>query len=164
MPVEIPTARLGESLADYTRPELIIPRLHAADPLGVIEELSRCLREQEIIGDLFSFYHAAVNHEFLCNSALRSGLAVPHARSSQVNRLMMAVGRASRPMTWGGKGSWPVDHVFLLAVPSTAAQEHLSLLSGIAGFANQPEMLARLRAATGAHGMFEILTDVKTAS
>jgi mannitol/fructose-specific phosphotransferase system IIA component (Ntr-type) len=53
--------------------------------------------------------------------------------------------------------SWPVEFVFLLAVPSTDALEYLSLLSSIAGFGHQPEMLARLRGSADAGNIFELL-------
>jgi PTS system fructose-specific IIC component len=161
MPIETTCPGIRVSLADYTRAELVVARLRASDPLGIIEELSHALRLQEVLGDLFSFYHAAVNHEFLSNSALPAGLAIPHARSTQVSRLTMAVGRTAKPVIWGGKGSLPVDLVFLLAVPATAAQDHLSLLSGIAGLANQSEMLRQLRAAPDARGMFELLNVIQ---
>ena len=165
MSAEIMAGAVDEILAEYTRPELIVPCLRATDPLGMVEELSQCLRGQEIIGDLFSFYHAAVNHEFLSPSALRSGIAIPHARSSHVRRLTMAVGRARQPVLWGGREALPVDLVFLLAVPATAAEEHLALLSGIAGLANQTGMLHRLRTSPDARGMFEVLRAFpKTAS
>jgi mannitol/fructose-specific phosphotransferase system IIA component (Ntr-type) len=147
MPCEISPAGTLVSIADYTRPELIVPRLRGSDPAGIIEELSQRLRAGGIIGDVLSFYQAVVNHEFLSNSALPAGIATPHARSAQVSRLTLAVGRTREPVVWGMKESWPVEHVFLLAVPPTDASNYLSLLSGIAGFGRRPEMLARLHAA-----------------
>ena len=102
------------------------------EPAGIIEELSQRLRGNGIVGDVLSFYQAVVNHEFLSNSALPAGIATPHARSAQVSRLTLAVGRADEPVVWGIKESWSVEYVFLIAVPSTEALNHLALLSGIA--------------------------------
>jgi mannitol/fructose-specific phosphotransferase system IIA component (Ntr-type) len=157
MPCEILPAGILVSIADYTRPELIVPQLRERDPAGIIEELSQRLRANGIVGDVLSFYQAVVNHEFLSSSALPSGIATPHARSAQVSRLMLAVGRAREPVVWGIKESWSIEFIFLLAVPSTEALNHLALLSGIAGLGRQPEMLARLRAAADARGVFDLL-------
>ena len=147
------------SLADYTRPELIVPRLRESDPAGIIEELSHRLRAHGIVGDLLSFYHDAINREFLSNSALPVGIATPHARSAQVGRLRLAIGRTSEPVVWGMRGSWTVDCVFLIAVPATDAREYLSLLSGIAAFGHRPEMLQQFRAAADAESVFELLQE-----
>jgi len=160
MPSEISVAGMQGSIAEYTRPELMIPRLRETDQAGIIKELSHQLHDHGDIGDLLAFYHAAVNHEFLCNSALRTGVAIPHARSPQVSRLTLAVGRTNHPVIWGAKGSWGVTLVFLIAVPATDAMDHLSLLSGIAGLVRQSDLLARLGGTTDAREMFELLTQI----
>jgi len=160
MPCENSPAGTLVSVADYTRPELIVPRLRECDPAGIIEELSQRLRAGGIITDVLSFYQAVVNHEFLSNSALPAGIATPHARSTQVGRLTLAIGRTDEPVVWGMKESWSVEYVFLIAVPPTDASNYLSLLSGIARFGNRPEMLARLHTATDARCIFELLKEI----
>ncbi len=68
------------SLADYTRPELIVPRLRERDTAGIISELSQALQREGCVADVLPFYHAALNRELLTNSALDCGMAFPHAR------------------------------------------------------------------------------------
>ena len=160
MPCEFAAVGKRVSLADFTRPELIVPRLLGSDPAGIIKELSQRLQAHAEIGEVLSFYHAAFNHDLLTNSALPAGIAIPHARSAQVRRLTLAVGRARRPVVWGLRNSWSVDHVFLIAVPATDAVDYLALLSSIARFGRQPEMLAGLRAAADAGCIFEFLKNV----
>ncbi len=58
MPCDIPSATTLFSVADYTRPELIVPRLRERDPAGIIEELSQRLRTSGIITDVLSFYQS----------------------------------------------------------------------------------------------------------
>jgi len=164
MPCEISRNDMAASIAAYTRPDLIIPRLRESDPAGIIEELTTRLHEQGIIGDTLSFYDAAINHEFLSNSALPTGIATPHARSMQVRRLTLVIGRASEPLIWGMQESWPVEYIFLLAVPPTDGLDYLSLLSGIAGFSRRPELLARLHAATDARCIYDLLKEITVRS
>ena len=160
MPCEISSAGILVSVADYTRPELIVPRLRERDPVVIIEELSQRLRAGGIIGDVLSFYQTVVNHEFLSNSALPIGIATPHARSAQVSRLTMAIGRTGEPVDWGTTESLPVEYVFLIAVPLTDATNYLSLLSGLAGFGRWPEMLTRQRSAADARSIFKLLKEI----
>lgn len=157
MPCELPRLAARDHLADYTRPELIVPQLRGTDLAEIIEELSHRLRMQGAIGDVLSFYHAALNCEFLSSSAMPCGVAVPHARSVQVQRLTFAMGRTTKPVVWGTRGSWRVDCVFLIAVPSTEALEYLTLLSSIAHSGRQSNWLAGLRSAPDAERIFGLL-------
>src|ERR1039457_3556076 len=89
------------SLADYTRPALIVPRLRERDTAGIINELSQVLQRQGCVADVLPFYQAALNQELLTTSALDCGIAFPHARLSAVRQLQFALGRAPEPLIWG---------------------------------------------------------------
>jgi mannitol/fructose-specific phosphotransferase system IIA component (Ntr-type) len=149
------------SLADYTRSALIVPRLRERDAAGIISELSQLLQREGSVPDVLQFYQAALNQELLANSALDSGLAFPHARLSGVKRLQFAFGRAPEPVVWGARSSWPVQLVFLLAVPATDAAGYLHLLASLARLGQQPELLATLRGAESAEAILEALQQVK---
>lgn len=146
------------SMMEYTRPELIVPDLRETDIAGIIGQLSQGLQRQRVVSDLLPFYHAALNQELLHNSALESGIAIPHARLAGVKQLQFAFGRAALPISWGVKGSWAVQYVFLVAVPASDSATYLQLLAGIARLSQQPAQLAELRQARGAEeilGVFE---------
>jgi mannitol/fructose-specific phosphotransferase system IIA component (Ntr-type) len=151
------TAATATSLADYTQPSLIITPLRERDVAGIISQLSRALQRDGCVADLLPFYHAALNQELLASSALESGIALPHARLSGVKQLQFAFGRAPEPVNWGPKGAWPVQLVFLLAVPATDAAAYLHLLASLARLAREPERLAQLRAAQDAKTLFALL-------
>jgi mannitol/fructose-specific phosphotransferase system IIA component (Ntr-type) len=148
------------SLAAYTRASLIIPQLAQRDTPGIISELSQLLQRQGGVPDLLPFYHAALNQELMSSSALECGIALPHARLSGVRRLQFALGRLSEPVSWGAKSAWPVQLVFLLAVPATDAACYLHLLGSLARLGQNPEQLAELRSATDAEQMLSVLEHV----
>ena len=77
-------------LADYTQPALIVPQVRERDTAGVVKELSQLLHQQGCVTDLLAFYHAALNHEFLVNSATDCGIAFPHARLNGVTHSCFA--------------------------------------------------------------------------
>ena len=146
-------ALAASSLADFTRPQLVVPSLRERDAAGIISELSHVLQDQGIVPDVLPFYHAALNQELLANSALQSGIAFPHARLSSVRQLQFALGRAPSPIVWGPKSSWPVQLVFLIAVPATDGAAYLQLLAALARLGRQPEILAELRRAQTVDGL-----------
>ena len=154
-------ALTAASLLDYTRPELVLPELRETDTAGILGQLSQALQSQGVFADLLPFYHAALNQELLHNSALESGIAIPHARLAGVKRLQFSFGRAPVAITWGARGSWTVQFVFLVAVPASDSASYLQLLAGIARLSQQPEQLAQLRTATGVNGVLAVLEQVR---
>jgi PTS system fructose-specific IIC component len=95
MPSDVTVGPAGLlTLADYTRPALIVSQLHERDTAGIIGELSKVLQQEGVVSDVLPFYHAALNHELLSNSALGCGIALPHGRLSGVKQLQFAFGRA----------------------------------------------------------------------
>jgi PTS system nitrogen regulatory IIA component len=149
------------ALADYTRTALIVPRLREGDTAGIISELSQILHHEGGVPDVLPFYQAALNQELLTNSALDCGLAFPHARLSGIKRLQFALGRTLEPIAWGAKSSWPVQLIFLLAVPATDAAGYLQLLASLARLGQQPEVLAQLRAAENAEAILTVLGNIR---
>src|SRR5579862_1854666 len=158
MPFDVTVGPVGQlTLARYTSPSLVVPRLRQRDAAGVISELSQVLQREGCVADLLPFYHTALNHELMTSSAHASGIALPHGRLSGVKKLQFAFGRAPEPLVWGPKGCWPVQLVFLLAVPATDAACYLHLLASFARLGDQPEKLAALRSAPDAEAMLALL-------
>jgi mannitol/fructose-specific phosphotransferase system IIA component (Ntr-type) len=154
------TSKLG-SLAEYTRPGLIVPQLQERDTAGVVNELTRILHREGCVPDVLAFYHAALNHEFLVNSATESGIAVPHARLNSVTNSGFAFGRATAPLMWGPRPSRPVEFVFLLSVPATDAAGFLQLLSALARFGQEEDLLAALRAEPSSEAIFNLFKRIR---
>jgi mannitol/fructose-specific phosphotransferase system IIA component (Ntr-type) len=148
-------------LADYTRPALVQPCLRERDTAGIISELSQALQQQGFVPDVLPFYHAALNRELMANSALDCGIAFPHARLGGVKQLQFALGRVPHPVIWGAKGSWPVQLVFLLAVPATGAANYLHLLASLARLGQQPELVGQLRSAGSTDLILGLLSKIR---
>jgi mannitol/fructose-specific phosphotransferase system IIA component (Ntr-type) len=154
-------AESSVSLADYTRPALIVPQLRERETAGVIKELSQLLQREGCVPELLPFYNETLNREFLVNTATENGFAFPHARLSGVSRMYFALGRSRQPLTWGAKGSLPVSFVFLVAVPATDAASYLQLLSGLLRLGNQAEGLRQLREAETAWDIYQVIQQAR---
>src|SRR5262249_4780563 len=146
---------------DYTHADLIIPELREADPPGIISELSHQLQRHGCLLDILPFYQAALNQELLAGSAVECGLAFPHARLKGVKRLQFAIGRAQQRVSWGPKGSIPVQLVFLFAIPATDAAPYLQLRAALARLGRHVQLLTELRVATTTEAVFSVLQKLK---
>ena len=163
MLTETTTSAAGiSSLADFSRPALVVPQLRQRDAAGIISELSLVLQREGSVPDVLPFYQAALNQELMTNSALPCGLAFPHARLNGVKRLQFAFGRTPKPIAWGTKSSWPVQFIFLLAVPATDAAAYLHLLASLARLAQREDFLTELREAPDAEAILSVLGKIRT--
>jgi mannitol/fructose-specific phosphotransferase system IIA component (Ntr-type) len=162
MPIETTTNSVTPAtLCHYTRGPLVVPQLRLRDTAGVISELSHALQRDGCVPDVLPFYHTALNRELLANSAVECGIALPHARLSGVKRLQFAFGRTLQPIMWGAKSPWPVDLIFLLAVPATDAVSYLHLLASLARLGHQRELLTELRQASDTEAILSVLERIR---
>jgi mannitol/fructose-specific phosphotransferase system IIA component (Ntr-type) len=160
-----PSAMVGSNaivtLADFTGPSLILPRLHRRDVAGVIQELSQVLQREGRVPDLLPFYHAVLNREFLVNTGMEAGMAFPHARLPGLKELSFALGRTGEPLSWGGEAARSIRFVFLMAVPATDSTQYMTLISGLARLAKDSRLVEQLQAAQTAVEIFEVLQRVR---
>jgi mannitol/fructose-specific phosphotransferase system IIA component (Ntr-type) len=161
MPLDLMTVDTCHSLADFTCPALLIPKLQERDTAGAVKELSQGLHQQGYVPDLLAFYHAALNHEFLVNSATSCGIALPHARLNAISESRFAYGRSSQGIGWGSGISARIEFVFLLAVPATDAAGFLQLLSAIARLGQQESLRDRLRSRQTPEELFDFFQQIK---
>jgi mannitol/fructose-specific phosphotransferase system IIA component (Ntr-type) len=162
MPPEVAApADTSMTLADFTGPGLIIPRLRGPDVAGVIQELSQVLQREGRVPDLLPFYHAALNREFLVSTDMEAGMAFPHARLPGLKELSFAFGRSDVPLHWGARSTRTVQMVFLLAVPATDSTRYLLLISGLARLARENSLLEKLKSSRDTLQILEVLQQVR---
>ncbi len=149
------------TLADFTRPGLIIPQLRGQDSASVIQELGQAMQRENRVPDLLLFYHAALNREFLVSSDWEAGMAFPHARLPGLKELSFALGRSREPLAWGAKSASSVRLVFLAAVPATDSTHYLTLISGLVRLAKDERLVEQLHAAAGSLQILEVLHQIK---
>jgi mannitol/fructose-specific phosphotransferase system IIA component (Ntr-type) len=160
MPELVRPTTTASTLAEFTRYPLVIPEVQSSDTAGITAELSQALHREGCIADWLPFYQTALNRELAFNSALACGLAFPHARQSGVKELQFAVGRLPRPVTWAGRGSWPVRVVLLISVPATEAAVYLRLLASIGWLAQRQDLLSKILEAPDSGGILGVLLQV----
>jgi len=161
MPLDTLNGVTSATLADFTRPALVVAKLRERDTAGIIGELSHVLQQEGCVPDVLPFYHSALNQELLASSALPCGLAFPHARLSGIRQVQFAFGRVPEPVVWGAKGPWAVQCVFLLAVPATDATSYLQVLASLARLGQQNGSLDHLRQATTPDEVLGVLKGIR---
>lgn len=145
------------TLADFTGPGLMIPRLRGAETASAIKELTDALHAEHRVTDALPLYQAALNREFLAGTNLEPGMAFLHARLPGLKDISFALGRSVEPLRWGPHDTCETRLVFLLAVPATDAVQYLLVISGLARLAQDAGLMAGLLEARDAQQMLEVL-------
>ena len=149
------------SLADYTRPALIVPQLRKCETVGVIRELSELLHQEDYVPKVQPFFDAVLNRESLVNTAVEMGLAFPHGRLNGLSRLGFALGRSQKPLAWGSRGAEPVRLVFLMVVPATDAANYILLLSSLARLGRDAALFEGLLTRESPKEIYDLLRTVR---
>lgn len=149
------------TLADFTTPGLIIPRLRGRDAATVIQELAAAMQQEGRVPDAESLCRAALSREGQGGTDMEDGMAFPHARLAGLKELSFALGRSDGPLLWGAGTARSVRLVFLLAVPAMDYTQYLRLISGLARLAKDGPLVKQLHAAQDAAQIIGLLRQVE---
>lgn len=69
--------------------------------------------------------------ELAASTALGYGVAIPHARVKELERIRLVYARLALPLDFDGPDGLPVSEVLALLVPAPAMQEHLDVLAHV---------------------------------
>lgn len=122
----------------------------------------------EIAAQVYGFSAAAVvdglqERESLGPTGVGHGLALPHARLEEVDRICGVFLRLERPLNYDSVDRQPVDLVFGLFAPKDSGVEHLKALALVSRTMRDPAICAKLRANTDGDKLHAILTESRAS-
>jgi len=146
-------------LTDHLRPEWIKVPLAADTVQGAVEELVGLLAAAGQVSRPRQAVRAVLKRERSRGTAIGGGIALPHARTPAARELLVALGRASRPISFGeGEGDGEqADLIVLLLGPRSLAALHTQALVRISRLLGDERLCRRLRTARGARELYDLL-------
>ncbi len=94
-----------------------------------------------------SIFDALMEREALASTGLGSGVAVPHARLSGIQRVQAVFVKLESPVSYDALDDRPVDLMFALFAPPADGAGHLRALAAVSRAMRSPELRQRLRQA-----------------
>ncbi len=152
-----PAPKPGLDLAEFLRPEWIVPELAGRTPAEVIDELLSRLAAEGAVRDAALLRTAILEREQRMPTGLDHGVAFPHARSEAVPRLVCAVGLARDGVEFGACSGEPARIVLLTVAPARDPGTHVRVLAML-GRALNAERRKRILAARTAREIWAALT------
>jgi PTS system fructose-specific IIC component len=120
------------------------PRLVELDLAGggtrdVLRQLVARLGEAGIVANTSEAYERLLEREQVMSTGIGGGIAIPHARTSEVKSTVVALGRSISGVPFDAIDGKPVDVVFLILGSPDSSAEHVKVLARIARLVKQKD-------------------------
>ena len=102
---------------------------------------------------------ALMERESLGPTGVGGGIALPHARLEQLDRVVGAFVLLENPVEFDAIAKQPVDIVFGLFAPKSAGVEHLKALALVSRTLREQSIVAKLRSNPKPSTLYTILTE-----
>jgi PTS system nitrogen regulatory IIA component len=99
--------------------------------------------------------------ETLGPTGVGHGIALPHARLEEVDRIVGIFLRMERPLDYDSVDRQPVDLVFALLAPKDSGVDHLKALALVSRTMRDAAVVAKLRANADPAKLHAVLTEAK---
>jgi fructose-specific phosphotransferase system IIA component len=127
-------------LTEVIERDLIISELRAKDKEGIIKEMASKFGQSGVIKNEDSFIKVIEAREQIESTAIGGGIAIPHARSDAVEKLVVALGRSSKGVDFASLDGKPVHLIFMIGCPSGETKTYLQVLARIARLCKNKKM------------------------
>jgi len=122
------------SLLDPARISL---HLQGTTHTPALHEVARLLEGHPDVPDFAGFYQELLARDRLDTTCLGHGVALPHARTEHVKRIVLAVGRSDTGVPFDASGEI-VRLFFVLGTPKTRPGDYLGILSALCKILKDP--------------------------
>ena len=117
------------TISDYLREDRIVLDLAATTREEAIAELAGLVSDADEITDFDEYLSDVWERERLTTTGIGHGVALPHARSDAVDKLVLAFGRSQQGIDFGSIDGQPVQLVYLMGAPSASLGMYLKLVA-----------------------------------
>lgn len=113
-----------------TEKEIIIG-LKSREKEPVLSELLKKLQDNGLLKNLDKVMEIILEREKLGSTGIGQGIAVPHAKTDEVDKLVCAMGISKTGVSFDSLDGEPVYIIFLVLAPLGATGDHLKALAKI---------------------------------
>jgi len=144
-------------IADYLSPQRVC-FLSADHKAGVLAELASVLASSGAVRDRDGLMRAILEREKIMSTAIGCGVAIPHAQSDAVRRLVMAVGvHRAGIADYETPDREPVRILVMIASGHRQQRAYIRLLGEVARLLKQEAVRQQLINATTPAQLYEIM-------
>jgi fructose-specific phosphotransferase system IIA component len=150
-------------LTRILQPDAIKLPLESDQKQQAIYELTDLLCEQAHIQAVDELKQAIWQRELTRTTGIGHGIAIPHGKTNGCDSLVMAIGKAGKPIDFSAIDGQPVELIFLLASPADQTGPHIQALAAISRMLTDVALRNQLKHAQSPAELYQIIADHETA-
>jgi mannitol/fructose-specific phosphotransferase system IIA component (Ntr-type) len=127
-------------------PARIVLTLTGTDRAAALHDIARLLEGHPDVSNFAGFYEELLARDRLDTTCLGHGVAVPHARTAHVKKIVLAVGRCDAGIPFDVNGE-TVKLFFVLGTPKSKPGDYLAVVSALCKLLRDPADRAAMLAA-----------------
>ncbi len=128
------------NLNDILQNGFIIPELAATNKADALVELVNFLKTKGAIQSTATTLDALHEREKLGSTGIGDNVALPHAKSGEVQELTALFARSTQGIDFESLDQQPVHYICLLLVPEGATGSHMKALAKISKLLSDPSL------------------------
>ncbi|MEE8393300.1 MAG: PTS IIA-like nitrogen regulatory protein PtsN [Rhodospirillales bacterium] len=145
-------------ISDLITAQSVIAGLRATSKKQALQDLSQ--RAAEITGlHERAVFDVLMEREKLGTTGVGSGIAIPHGKLPNLDRLYGLFARLEKPIDFHSIDEQPVDLIFLLLAPETAGADHLKALSRVSRLLRDKAVCKKLRGTKDDEALYALLIE-----
>ena len=150
-------------IEDILNESCVVTSLKATSKKHALQQLAA--RAAKATGlDERRIFDVLLERERLGSTGVGSGLAIPHGKLPQLDRLHGLFARLDKPVDFDAIDDQPVDLVFLLLAPEGAGADHLKALARISRILRDRAFCEKLRGSENPDALFALLMEAGNAA
>ena len=149
-------------VVDFLSPDAIIPALSGTSKSEVLAEMARLIAGQPSGSpaiDAQGLQRSLEEREKLGSTALADGVAFPHGKLENLDRLVGALGRSPAGLAFDSLDGKPTHLVFVLVTPANSPSLHLEALSRLSRLLRDAGLRQRLYEAVDGATMYRTIVE-----
>ena len=146
-------------ISDILKKEHVLKELNSCDKKNVLDELSSFLEDEGEITDKESLLAALIEREKLGSTGIGENVAIPHAKISEIDKIITVFGRSKNGVEFESLDQKPVNFIFLVIAPENSTSQHLKALARISRLFKNPSLRESVLRTNEADQIYSILVD-----
>ena len=145
-------------ISDLINDASVVESLHVTSKKQALQDLSR--RAADITGlHERTIFDVLMAREKLGTTGVGNGIAIPHGKIPNLDRLYGLFARLERPIDFNSIDEQPVDLIFLLLAPESAGADHLKALARVSRLLRDSTVCDKLRGSDTVEAIYALLTE-----
>jgi len=144
---------------EILKKESVIANLVGKNKLEVIQEMTSCLKQNNIIKDDQALFTTLMEREKLGSTGIGENVAIPHGKSDELTQIITVFARSLGGVDFESLDQKPVHFVCMVIAPAHSTGQHLKALARISRLFKNQALREEILKAEDSNAIYSILLE-----